>query len=80
MPRSTDLSQAKTGDDLESPKAATTTSDADASTDNSASTLIEAPVKAGDGKLQRHEFPEGGGSGGAEAFRRKQRPVPPDAA
>ncbi|MDB5964185.1 MAG: hypothetical protein JWQ72_685 [Polaromonas sp.] len=38
---------------------------------NSASTLIEAPVPARHGKLQRHDFPDGGGSGGAEAFRRK---------
>ena len=47
------------------------------SDDNSASTLIEAPVtpeKPGAKRtkgLNRHDFPEGGGSGGAEAFRRK---------
>ncbi|SFU32902.1 hypothetical protein SAMN05216350_101348 [Polaromonas sp. YR568] len=41
---------------------------------NDASTLIERPmkpVKAGEGgKLRQHSFPDGGGSGGAEAFRR----------
>jgi hypothetical protein len=38
---------------------------------NSASGLIEAPLKPGGGKLRQHDFPDGGGSGGAEAFRRK---------
>ena len=38
--------------------------------ENSASTLIEAPLKPGRSKLDQHEFPDGGGSGGAEAFRR----------
>ena len=42
------------------------------STDNSASTLIEAPVKPGKkSPLDQHEFADGGGGGGAEAFRRK---------
>ena len=40
------------------------------SDDNSASSLIEAPQSQG-GKLKPHDFPDGGGSGGAEAFRRK---------
>lgn len=41
-------------------------------TDNSASTLIEAPVKPGrKNPLDQHEFADGGGGGGAEAFRRK---------
>ena len=42
------------------------------STDNSSSTLIEAPVKPGrKNPLDQHEFADGGGGGGAEAFRRK---------
>jgi hypothetical protein len=41
-------------------------------TDNSSSTLIEAPVKPGKkNSLDQHEFADGGGGGGAEAFRRK---------
>lgn len=43
--------------------------------ENDASTLIEAPVTTGAEPLKRHDFPEGGGSGGAEAFR---RPLPND--
>ncbi|MDP2820231.1 MAG: hypothetical protein Q8O29_18535 [Polaromonas sp.] len=43
-------------------------------TDNSASTLIEAPVKPGrKNPLDQHEFADGGGGGGAEAFRRKKK-------
>ncbi|RYX98054.1 MAG: hypothetical protein EOO28_00485 [Comamonadaceae bacterium] len=45
--------------------------------DNGASLLIESPVTypgqhAGEPKAppKRHDFPDGGGSGGAEAFRR----------
>lgn len=38
----------------------------------SASTLIEAPQKPGSHPLDPHAFPDGGGSGGAEAFSRKQ--------
>ena len=40
--------------------------------DNGASTLIEAPATTLDGSqaLKRHDFPDGGGSSGAEAFRR----------
>lgn len=42
------------------------------STDNSASTLIEAPVQPGQKRpLDQHEFADGGGGGGAEAFRRQ---------
>ena len=37
--------------------------------ENSASTLIEAPQKRRH-RLDPHDFPDGGGSGGAEAFRR----------
>jgi hypothetical protein len=43
-------------------------------TDNSSSSLIEAPVKPGKkSPLDQHEFADGGGGGGAEAFRRKPR-------
>jgi hypothetical protein len=50
-----------------------TRSDTD-STDNTSSTLIEAPVKPGKkSPLDQHEFSDGGGGGGAEAFRRKPR-------
>lgn len=39
--------------------------------ENSASTLVEAPRKPGR-RLDAHDFPDGGGSGGAEAFSRKR--------
>jgi hypothetical protein len=39
--------------------------------ENSASTLVEAPQGARKkDPLDPHDFPDGGGSGGAEAFRR----------
>jgi hypothetical protein len=39
---------------------------------NSASTVIEAPQKRDTrGTLDPHDFPSGGGSGGAQAFSRK---------
>ena len=39
--------------------------------DNSASTIVEAPLPPRQrGALQAHDFPDGGGSGGAESFRR----------
>ena len=40
--------------------------------ENSASTIVEAPqgAKKRKGPLDPHDFPDGGGSGGAEAFRR----------
>lgn len=41
--------------------------------ENSASTVIEAPQKPGRPKLDAHVFPDGGGSGGAEAFRRRKK-------
>ena len=41
--------------------------------ENSASTIIEAPQKRGRNPLDPHDFPDGGGSGGAEAFRRAPR-------
>jgi hypothetical protein len=40
--------------------------------DNSASELIEAPQAPGRNPLARHDFADGGGSGGAEAFRRSR--------
>jgi hypothetical protein len=39
--------------------------------ENSASTIVEAPQGGRrKGPLDPHDFPDGGGSGGAEAFRR----------
>lgn len=38
--------------------------------DNSSSELIEAPLKPRRDPLDPHDFATGGGSGGAEAFRR----------
>ena len=38
--------------------------------ENSSSTIIEAPRKPGRSGLDSHDFPDGGGSGGAEAFSR----------
>ena len=41
--------------------------------ENSASTIVEAPQKARTkGPLDPHDFPDGGGSGGAEAFSRRR--------
>lgn len=37
-----------------------------------ASTVIEAPQPAGRSPLDAHDFANGGGSGGAEAFSRKR--------
>jgi hypothetical protein len=39
--------------------------------ENSASTITEAPQAPRKGRLDPHDFPDGGGSGGAEAFSRK---------
>lgn len=39
--------------------------------ENTASVLTEAPLKKR-GKLEAHDFPDGGGSGGAEAFSRRR--------
>jgi hypothetical protein len=41
--------------------------------ENSASELIEAPRKAGFNPLDAHDFADGGGSGGAEAFSRTRK-------
>ena len=38
--------------------------------ENSASTIVESPQVRRKGPLDPHDFPDGGGSGGAEAFRR----------
>ena len=40
--------------------------------ENSASGIIEAPQKPRRGKLDPHDFADGGGGGGAEAFSRKK--------
>lgn len=40
--------------------------------ENSSSTVIEAPMSPRKKKLDAHDFPDGGGSGGAEAFSRKR--------
>ena len=39
--------------------------------ENSASVITEAPLKRRS-RLDAHDFPDGGGSGGAEAFSRKR--------
>jgi hypothetical protein len=39
--------------------------------ENSASVITEAPLKRR-GRLDAHDFPDGGGSGGAAAFSRKR--------
>jgi hypothetical protein len=41
--------------------------------ENSASELIEAPRKPGFDPLDAHDFADGGGSGGAEAFSRARK-------
>ena len=40
--------------------------------ENSASGIIEAPQEPVPGKLDPHDFADGGGGGGAEAFSRKK--------
>lgn len=40
--------------------------------ENSASEIIEAPQGKKRGPLDPHDFPDGGGSGGAERFSRKR--------
>ncbi|MGV3570283.1 MAG: hypothetical protein ACO1PB_06760 [Ramlibacter sp.] len=39
--------------------------------ENSASTIVEAPLRS-KRRLDAHDFPDGGGSGGAEAFSRRR--------
>ena len=41
--------------------------------ENSASTIIEAPQGRRKDPLDAHDFPDGGGSGGAEAFSRERK-------
>jgi hypothetical protein len=41
--------------------------------ENSASTIVEQPLRGRRHRLDAHDFPDGGGSGGAEAFRRDRR-------
>lgn len=40
--------------------------------ENSASEIIEAPQTPKRGKLDPHDFADGGGSGGSESFSRKK--------
>jgi hypothetical protein len=40
--------------------------------ENSASSIIEAPLKGKRRRLDAHDFADGGGSGGAEAFSRNR--------
>ncbi|TWO71881.1 hypothetical protein FN976_07770 [Caenimonas sedimenti] len=43
--------------------------------ENSASTIVEAPLQPRRGRLDAHDFPDGGGSGGAEKYsRRRSKP------
>lgn len=65
----TSLTRAKTGETLTSPHPHPP--DHEAGDDDSASTLIEVPLPPGH-KPVPHDFPDGGGSGGAEAYRRKK--------
>ena len=40
--------------------------------ENSSSTIIEAPLPPKRDRLDAHDFADGGGSGGAEAFSRRR--------
>jgi hypothetical protein len=40
--------------------------------ENSASTIVEAPLPPRRDRLDGHDFADGGGSGGAEAFSRRR--------
>jgi hypothetical protein len=65
---STSPTRAKTGE----PPAVSVPANADDS-ENTASNLIEAPVAPeAKPRLRQHDFPDGGGSGGAEAYRRRK--------
>jgi len=77
MPKqTTSPTRAKTGEGANVPHPPRSEPD-DQADGNDASTLIENPVKPGEGsKLKQHSFPDGGGSGGAEAFRRTPRGKP----
>lgn len=78
MSKPTSPTQAKTGDDTHINPHASPPPLASDEEANDASTLIEAPVvkPSRAGKLKKHDFSDGGGSGGAEAFRRGKRPIP----
>ena len=69
----TSPTRAKTGEGATVPNPPHSEPD-DEADGNDASTLIENPVKPAErgtvGTLRQHSFPDGGGSGGAEAFRR----------
>jgi len=69
----TSPTRAKTGEGAAVPRPPHSEPD-DEADGNDASTLIERPMKpiapGQPGKLRQHSFPDGGGSGGAEAFRR----------
>lgn len=70
---STSPTRAKTGEGAPVPHPPHSEPD-DEADGNDASGLIERPMKPSDsGKLRQHSFPDGGGSGGAEAFRRLPR-------
>jgi len=77
MPKNTTSpTRAKTGEGATVPHPPRSEPD-DAADGNDASTLIENPVKPGEGgALKQHSFPDGGGSGGAESFRRTPRGKP----
>ncbi len=63
--------RAKTGDGPTEPNRASP--EPGDNLENSASNLIEAPVKPGATRgPTQHDFPDGGGSGGAEAFRARK--------
>ncbi len=65
---STRPTRPKTGE----PPAASVPANTDNS-ENTASNLIEAPLTpAAKPRLRQHDFPDGGGSGGAEAYRRRK--------
>jgi hypothetical protein len=74
MPKNTTSpTRAKTGEGAPVPHPPHSEPD-DVADGNDASTLIEKPMKPGPpGKPRQHDFPDGGGSGGAEAFRRGPR-------
>lgn len=65
--RSTSPSRAKVGD--APTRSAPATADHG---ENSASTIVEAPLPRRRDPLQAHDFPDGGGSEGAEAFSRRR--------
>jgi hypothetical protein len=69
----TSPTRAKTGEGATVPNPPHSEPD-DEADGNDASTLIEKPMTplapGQAGKLRQHSFPDGGGSGGAEAFRR----------